>query len=622
MSNREIRLALIAALLLAAPLSAAPHIVNDWSHGPPVWGSALLFAATAGEGVLYFPASDPAHGFELWRSDGTTAGTYRLTDVCPGRCDSSPTQIFPWNGEVYWSADDGVAGRELWASDGIPGHERRVKDICPGPCDSNPESLTPVGNRLLFFATLGRRRQLWGTDGTAAGTTRVTTLCTVPASGQDCAEGLLSMGSRALFQVLDPSSGGKLWVTDGTAAGTQPLANLATHLPDRVTLASSNGSVAFFFSPDALWKTDGTGAGTTQVAAFADVVPGETLAAVTQTAFLHGVLYFLLDSGDLIRSDGTPQGTIRLARFPGIDFPSNVFAVLSDRLVFAVNSTNGIESFSLWQSQGTPETTTKIADFGDSSPIREITSIGSRAVFQIWRFADTNTNELWVTDGTVSGTGRVPFDFQGGAQDFSGFFAAAGLAFFNQTSLAAPAQTSRGDSTTLWATEGTASGTLSLHDFGAGPGASEFLAQVAFAGKLLYSALTPASLADAPTPLFVSDGTAFGTVPISQEAQGARDFLQVGEKLFFGAGETDNLWQTDGTPAGTVEVSDVRFVGAPKRRGQEILFPADPSARIIDLELYRSDGTAAGTALVKDINPFYGTDCMPLSSNPTPGTAS
>ncbi|HEV7671303.1 MAG TPA: hypothetical protein VGS22_22525 [Thermoanaerobaculia bacterium] len=66
---------------------AAPHLVTDLIRSRV--GGSFYAAPSQGieqEGVLYFPGQDPQHGAELWRSDGTPEGTYRLTDICPGSC--------------------------------------------------------------------------------------------------------------------------------------------------------------------------------------------------------------------------------------------------------------------------------------------------------------------------------------------------------------------------------------------------------------------------------------------------------------------------------------------------------------------------------------------------------
>ncbi|HEY2739589.1 MAG TPA: hypothetical protein VGK45_14365, partial [Thermoanaerobaculia bacterium] len=123
-----------AALLLAAPLSAAPRLVADLNRGQNIEvQNVWLNSGDSSSPVVYFAASDPAHGLELWRSDGTSAGTWRLTDVCPGRCDASPGPVTVVQDHLFFTADDGVSGVELWESDGTPGSEQRVRDLCPGP---------------------------------------------------------------------------------------------------------------------------------------------------------------------------------------------------------------------------------------------------------------------------------------------------------------------------------------------------------------------------------------------------------------------------------------------------------------------------------------------------------
>ncbi|HEV7519122.1 MAG TPA: hypothetical protein VGR07_22760 [Thermoanaerobaculia bacterium] len=621
----KLHIGLLAALLSCAPLAATPYLVKDLNRGPADPGGAALNGAVAAGEILYFSASDPAHGFELWRSDGTPAGTYRLTDVCPGRCDSDPREIHIFRGAPYWSADDGAAGHELWTTDGTPGHEHRVKDVCLGPCDGDPQGFAAAGDRLLFFATLGRRRQLWRTDGTAAGTARVATLCTAPLEGVDCLafQGLQSIGSRALFELFGPTAT-DLWVSDGTAAGTFPLKSRVSGLPDPTSAPIPAGGFAFFWTADGLWRTDGTAAGTARVKALADLVPARPGVdrTVYRLAVSGGVLYTVLGTGDLVRSDGSPEGTYILRTFQA-GYAVNDLTPLAGALLFEVDGTTGDPEASLWRTGGTVATTEKIATFPRFGAIEVIVSLGDRAVFRIvYRTASSETSEIWVTAGTASGTALVTAL---GPSDHNPFAVTAGRAFFGQPG-ADP------QSNILWTTDATSAGTFPLRDFGAGPGSGAPLEQTAFGGRLLFSART----APLSAPLFLSDGTAAGTVPLSRQALFATGFTQVGGEVFFAAGAgahqipvvapvRDGLWKTDGTPAGTVRLADVFGFAFPKRLGGSLLFTAAVPSPVgsNDLELLRNDGAFGGSTLVKQINP-YAVDgphhaCLGASSSPGPG---
>lgn len=74
-------------------------------------------------GTLYFTASETADGdYELWRSDGTSAGTQRVIDLSPGSASSFPRQFFNANGRLFFSASQGglAWAPRLWMSDGTP----------------------------------------------------------------------------------------------------------------------------------------------------------------------------------------------------------------------------------------------------------------------------------------------------------------------------------------------------------------------------------------------------------------------------------------------------------------------------------------------------------------------
>jgi ELWxxDGT repeat protein len=68
---------------------------------------------TNANGTLFFIAADPAYGAELWKSDGTEAGTYMIKDINPAG-DSSPVYITCLNNSIFFQANDGTHGNELW----------------------------------------------------------------------------------------------------------------------------------------------------------------------------------------------------------------------------------------------------------------------------------------------------------------------------------------------------------------------------------------------------------------------------------------------------------------------------------------------------------------------------
>jgi ELWxxDGT repeat protein len=115
--------------------------------------------------------------WDLWKTDGTVEGTSRVSDFnTPDpqtSCPDIPGGLTVLNGKLYFGADDSVNGKELWRSDGTEAGTELVKDINPGPDGSYLYGIN-VNGALFFVANDGNHGyQIWKSDGTAAGSVQV-----------------------------------------------------------------------------------------------------------------------------------------------------------------------------------------------------------------------------------------------------------------------------------------------------------------------------------------------------------------------------------------------------------------------------------------------------------------
>ncbi|MFL6201019.1 MAG: ELWxxDGT repeat protein, partial [Thermoanaerobaculia bacterium] len=249
-------------------------------------GSRLFFAAWG-------------DGQELWKSDGTVAGTQQVADIAPGPASSQPRDLAEHLGNLFFSANDGSGGRELWKSDGTLAGTIRIQDIFPGPGSSDPRQITSAGGLVFFVADDGLAgTELWKSDGTSMGTARVKDIR--PGPDSSFIRGITARGGRVYFGADDGVHGHELWVSDGTEAGTHLVKDLnpgaGSSYPRYLSTA---GHLLLFDAEDGthgleLWKSDGTEAGTAMIH---DIAPGA--APSTPTGFLLSgdYLYFTANDG-------------------------------------------------------------------------------------------------------------------------------------------------------------------------------------------------------------------------------------------------------------------------------------------------------------------------------------
>src|SRR2546429_219432 len=128
---RALAVVLVGVLAIAASALAAPTgtLVKDINPGSE--DSLFDLRGTNVAGALFFSACDGTHGCELWKSDGTAAGTKLVKDIYPGDGSYDPHSSGPYEltdvaGELFFTASDATHGRELWKSDGTAAGTRLV----------------------------------------------------------------------------------------------------------------------------------------------------------------------------------------------------------------------------------------------------------------------------------------------------------------------------------------------------------------------------------------------------------------------------------------------------------------------------------------------------------------
>jgi len=604
----------------------APHPFDD-----------RLFFKVAG-GSVYFVADDVTHGSEIWRSDGTPAGTRQATDFGFAAPFPDPPRMEALGSRLVFFATDGIHPLQLWSTAGTPASTAPIAQVSPQP----EVPLVAAGSRLLFVARDPTRgSQVWTTDGTASGTRTLLSPCTAGSCGSFFG-GPVAFAGAAFFLQESDSGSSVLWGTDGTPAGTHPWSDATTRVPD-LDLAALGGRVYFPAVDPAhgeeLWSSDGRPGGSRLVT---DLLGSNASSNPDDLTALGDRLFFTAtvglrtglwqsagtaDSTQAIPADGQsltaaagllfftvrgPDGTIGLWRTNGAGDTAGTLGLTSGanvlfgqltpfagKLLFAVRQGGGV---TLWQSDGTPAGTAALFTLPpEVTDLTYLTALGDELYFVA---TDPGFKRVvWRSDGTAAGTRRVSDGIGDSAPRFVRL--GTGVCFLGFSP----------DQFALWRTDGTREGTSIVHS-GQGFITVDISDPVVLGSTLYFFAPTDAG----GRGLWRTDGTAAGTslvleitpqlaVAASQPPPPADPTVASG-RLFFVADDGVHgreLWQSDGTAAGTSLVADLYpgFLGADPRglvaAGGGLYFSANDGGH--GRELWQSDGTPAGTRLVADVAP-------------------
>ncbi|HEX7708855.1 MAG TPA: ELWxxDGT repeat protein [Thermoanaerobaculia bacterium] len=369
-------------------------LVNVNPDAPPSSNPEKLTAAGA---LLFFSATDGTHHNDVWRSDGTSGGTFRLTSFDDLQYPPRLNLFTGWKGSLYFK----IAYTELWRSDGTVAGTGQLKDFAQGFNVPTISSIFPASTSLLMSANDGSGPFLWRSDGTAGGTAALGKQLQHP-DRPEYPNAFTELAGRTYLDARAHQPG--LWVTQGTDETTRRVARTESGV-EQTTAAA--GAIFFVQNTQVhgaeLWRYDETGE---PPAIVKDIATGAASSNPEQLTSAMTYLFFVANDGihgkELWRTDGTPDGTILLKDIVaggGSGSPANLTPA-GDVLYFTANDgTHGVE---LWRTDGTPVGTFMVTDLRPGSASSDPTSL-RYANGVLWFAANNGTTgvEPWMLNGVA-----------------------------------------------------------------------------------------------------------------------------------------------------------------------------------------------------------------------------
>ncbi len=509
---------------------------------------------------MFFFGNDGTTGYELWRSDGTNAGTFLVKDINigtgTGLVNLSDVVIPPSNSVFYFIANDGTMGNELWRSDGTNAGTYSVKDIYAGTASGTSfySILGVVNSTLLFTADDGTTgNQLFKTDGTAANTSLLKTIAPSISSSFDFLyyiPKIVQLDATNLIVIpKDDSDTTALWKTDGTNANTLKIKKIQLdnfYIGDYGRLNNklyfSGGNFSSSSGNYDLWVTDGSTSGTQLLT---NLRPSGS-SSPSQFYTFNGLVYMEAWNTATLRSvyrtDGTVAGTIKLLD----NYSIGDYVEYNGNLYFKNTEKN------LMRTDGTVANTVAVTNLSINTSTRGSSELAVANNLIFFTSYGGNGIELYKSDGTIAGTGLVK-DINAGVAHAS----PQGFAVLNNNLYFLAFD---GTNYGLWKSDGTNAGTVLIKTLGNKVNVTYYF-QLKNVNNILYFDYNDGTNGH---ELWKSDGTNSGTVLVKDinpnGSSGSRSFTDCNGKLYFTANNNANgleLWTSDGTAAGTNMLYDV-----------------------------------------------------------------